>query len=89
MISCVNGDILKSDKFKILYFENSSSYKLELTPLLKGMKESLKKINMYFEKNVNSVVKLDMIEPSDDMTTIDFSNKKINSPVALEKFILK
>lgn len=89
MISCVNGDILSSNKFKIMYFENDKFYKLELSPNVKGMKESLKQINMYFDKNVTSVVKLDMLEPGDDATTIDFSNKKINATIAPEKFILK
>lgn len=89
MISCVNGDILKSGKFSIQYFENEKGYKLELTPLNKAMKESLKKINMYFDKSVSSVTKLEMQENGEDLTTIDFTNKKINAPVAPEKFMLK
>ncbi len=89
MISCVNGDILRSNKFSIRYFENEKEYKLELVPLAKSMKESLKKINMYFDKNVTSVVKLEMVENGEDTTTIDFMNKKINAPVAPDKFILK
>lgn len=89
MISCVNGTVLNSNKFKIAYFENENGYKLELIPSQKAMKESLKKINMYFDKNVTSVVKLEMQEPGDDLTTIDFSNKKLNAPIAAEKFVLK
>jgi outer membrane lipoprotein-sorting protein len=89
MIACVNGNILNSDKFKIAYFENETYYKLELLPIMNGMKESIKKINMYFDKNVTSVGKLEMIEPGDDITTIDFSNKKLNAPIAPEKFMLK
>ncbi len=89
MISCVNGDILNSGKFSISYFENDKAYKLELSPLNKAMKQSLKKINMYFDKNVSSVSKLEMIENGDDITTIDFTNKKINAPVVPGKFMLK
>jgi outer membrane lipoprotein-sorting protein len=89
MISCVNGNILNSNKFKISYFENDSFYKLELNPNDKAMKESLKQINMYFDKNVSSVVKLDMLEPGDDITTLDFSNKKLNETITPEKFLLK
>jgi outer membrane lipoprotein-sorting protein len=89
MISCVNGDILHSSKFRIQYFENEKGYKLELVPTVKAMKESLKKINMYFDKNVSSVVKLEMIENGDDNTTIDFFNKKINAAIPPEKFVLK
>lgn len=89
MISCVNGNILRSGKFSIVYFENEKGYKLELVPLVKSMKESLKKINMYFDKNVTSVIKLEMVENGDDATTIDFTNKKINAPLSPEKFTLK
>ncbi len=89
MISCVNGNILNSNKFKIVYFENDKNFKLELSPNDKGMKESLKKINMYFDKNVTSVIKLEMIEPGDDITTIDFNNKKLNAAIPPEKFMLK
>jgi outer membrane lipoprotein-sorting protein len=89
MISCVNGNILGSSKFSISYFENDKGYKMELVPTMKAMKESLKKINMYFDKNVTSVTKLEMVEKGDDITTIDFTNKKINGPIAPENFILK
>jgi hypothetical protein len=44
---------------------------------------------MYFDKNVSSVVKLDMLEPGDDITTLDFSNKKLNETITPEKFLLK
>lgn len=89
MIACVQGNIFKSGKFKVSYFENDKYYKLELVPLQKNMKESLKKINMYFDKNVTSVAKLDMIEPNDDYTTLEFINKKLNGPVADNIFTVK
>jgi outer membrane lipoprotein-sorting protein len=89
MLSCVQGNIFKSGKFKVVYFENEKYYKLELTPLQKTMKESLKKINMYFDKNVTSVSKLDMIEPNDDYTTLEFINKKLNGPVQDNIFTAK
>lgn len=89
MIACVQGNIFKSGKFKVAYFENDRYYKLELTPLQKNMKESLKKINMYFDKSVTSVTKLDMVEPNDDYTTLEFINKKLNGAVADNIFTVK
>jgi len=89
MIACVQGNIFKSGKFKVAYFENEKYYKLELTPLQKNMKESLKKINMYFDKSVTSVAKLDMVEPNDDYTTLEFINKKLNGAVADNIFTVK
>lgn len=89
MLSCVQGTIFKSKKFKTNYFENDKFYKLELLPQEKNMKNAFKKINLFFDKNVTSVAKLEMIESSDDKTLLDFSNKKINAPVAETLFILK
>jgi outer membrane lipoprotein-sorting protein len=89
MISCIDGNILASNKFKITYGENDKAYRLELTPLVKGMKESLKKIYMYFDKAVTSITKLEMVETTDDFTIIDFANKKVNGNIPAEKFILK
>lgn len=89
MIACVQGNIFKSGKFKLAYFENEKYFKLELVPLQKNMKESLKKINMYFDKNVTSVSKLDMIEPNDDYTTLEFINKKLNGQIADNIFTVR
>jgi outer membrane lipoprotein-sorting protein len=89
MISSVQGNILKSGKFRVVFMEGDKEYKLELYPLVKGMKESLKKINMYFDKSVTSVIKLEMEEPSGDSTLIDFTNKKLNGSFPEGTFIVK
>ncbi|MBI3520721.1 MAG: outer membrane lipoprotein carrier protein LolA [Bacteroidetes bacterium] len=89
MLSCVQGTIFKSNKFKTGYFENEKFYKLELTPQVKNMKETFKKINLYFDKTVTSVAKMEMIENNEDLTSLDFSNKKLNAPIAETIFTVK
>ncbi|MES2132060.1 MAG: outer membrane lipoprotein carrier protein LolA [Bacteroidota bacterium] len=89
MVSCVQGTIFKSNKFKTNYFENDKFYKLELIPQVKNMKDSFKKINLYFDKNVTSVAKMEMVEANEDLTLLDFSNKKLNAPVAETIFTIK
>lgn len=89
MLSCVQGTIFKSNKFKTSYYENDKFYKLELIPQVKNMKETFKKINLYFDKNVTSVAKMEMIESNEDLTSIDFTNKKLNAPIAETIFIVK
>jgi len=89
MMACVQGNIFRSGKFKVGYFENEKYYKLELIPLQKNMKESLKKINMYFDKSVTSVSKLDMIEPNEDYTTLDFILKTQNAKLPDNIFTVK
>ncbi len=89
MLSCVQGTIFKSAKFKTIYFENDKQYKLELWPQVKNMKETFKKINLYFDKTVTSVTKMEMIESNEDLTLLDFTNKKINGPVLETIFTVK
>lgn len=89
MLSCVQGTIFKSNKFKTNYFENDKGYKLELIPQVKNMKETFKKINLYFDKTVTSVSKMEMVENNDDLTSLDFTNKKINAPVSETIFTVK
>ena len=89
MVSSVQGTIFKSNKFKTNYFENDKFYKLELIPQDKNMKATFKKINLYFDKSVTSVAKMEMVEANEDVTSLDFSNKKLNAPVADNLFIIK
>ena len=89
MLSCVQGTIFRSNKFKTSYYENAQFYKLELIPQVKNMKETFKKINLYFDKTVTSVAKMEMIETNEDLTSLDFTNKKLNAPIAETIFIVK
>ena len=89
MLSCVQGTIFKSAKFKTIYFENEKFYKLEMQPLIKSMKDTFKKINLYFDKSVSSVVKIEMIEVNTDDTTIEFFNKKLNGQISETLFYIK
>ncbi len=89
MIACVQGTIFKSNKFKTVYYENETFYKLELLPQTKNMKDTFKKINLYFDKTVASVAKMEMVESNDDLTSLDFSNKKLNAPINETIFTVK
>jgi outer membrane lipoprotein-sorting protein len=89
MVSSVQGTIFKSNKFKTNYFESEKFYKLELIPQDKNMKATFKKINLYFDKSVTSVAKMEMVEANEDVTLLDFSNKKLNAPIADNLFIIK
>lgn len=89
MVNTVQGNLLNNKDYKAKYFENDKNYLLELSPLQKGAKDFLKVIQLYVDKNDFSVVKVKMIEPSEDYTTIDFLNRKTNQPIADEKFTVK
>lgn len=81
MLSMVNGTILESKNFDFEYFEDPSTYMLELTPLDPGMKEFLSKIRLFVNKNDYSVDELHMIERSGDYTHIRFINKSLNEEI--------
>ena len=81
MLSMVNGTILESKNFDFEYFEDPSTYMLELTPLEEGMKEFLSKIKLFVNKNDYSVDELYMIEKSGDYTHIRFINKSLNEKI--------
>lgn len=89
MMACVNGDILHSGKFKIKYAEGDVEYQLQLHPKAKAMQGSIKEIFIYFDKKVSSVTRIEIVEPSDDSTSIEFTNKKNNQSISADKFILK
>ena len=87
MIGSIQGNLFTdSERFSVKYFENPSQYLLELDPKLPEMKSMLKTIKIYIDKSDISVAKIKMIESSDDYTSIDFINRKLNEPIDNEKF---
>lgn len=89
MVNTVQGNLLNNKDYKAKFFENDKLYLVELSPLQKGAKEFLKVIQLYISKTDYAVEKVKMIEPGDDYTSIDFSNRKTNQPIADEKFSIK
>lgn len=90
MIGTIQGNLFTdSDRFDVKYFENASQYLLELDPKLPEMKSMLKTIKIYIDKSDISVAKIKMIESSDDYTSIDFTERKLNQPIDDDKFNIK
>ncbi len=89
MVNTVQGNLLNNKDYKAKFYENDKFYLLELSPLQKGAKDFLKVIQLYINKVDYAVDKVKMIEPSDDYTSIEFTNRKTNQPIADEKFIIK
>lgn len=88
MLSMVNGSILESSDFEFEYFENTSSYMLELSPQDSNMKEFLSKIRLFINKSDYTVDELYMIEKSNDYTHIRFTNKRLNEDIPQHIFDL-
>ncbi len=89
MMNTVQGNLLNNKDYKARIYENEKQYLLELSPLQKGAKDFLKVIQLYIDKADYAVVQVKMIEPSDDYTSIEFTNRKNNQSIDETKFILK
>ena len=89
MMNTVQGNLLNNKDYRAKIYETDKQYLLELAPVQKAAKDFLKVIQLYIDKSDYAVVKVKMIEPSDDYTSIDFMNRKNNQPIDDEKFIVK
>lgn len=89
MVATVQGNLLSNKDYKAKYYESDKFYLIELSPVQKAAKDFLKSIQLYINKTDYAVEKVKMIEPSEDYTSIDFSNRKTNQPIGDEKFTVK
>jgi outer membrane lipoprotein-sorting protein len=89
ILGSIQGTLLSDEQnFKALFFENPSSWVVKLKTLTPKLKESLLEIVLYFDRNDYTVNRLEMHEPGGDCTRIKFSAKKLNQPIADEKFVV-
>ncbi|MCX6333613.1 MAG: outer membrane lipoprotein carrier protein LolA [Bacteroidia bacterium] len=87
---CIQGDILKNDKdYATEYFEGKTEYLVELVPREEKMRQMLNEVQIWFDKSDLTVSGLKMVESGEDYTKIDFTNKKLNTEIPLEKFSFK
>jgi outer membrane lipoprotein-sorting protein len=89
MVDCVQGTALNNPDFKVAVFESAQGYLVELSPVVKGMKDYFKNINIVLSRKDYSVSKLEMYEQSGDNTVISFINKELNAVIADALFVIK
>jgi outer membrane lipoprotein-sorting protein len=61
---------------------------VRMNPLESNLKEYLREIRIFFDKNDFTVIRIEMHEPSGDFTNIGFSGEKINVNIPDEKFLV-
>jgi outer membrane lipoprotein-sorting protein len=87
---CIQGDILKNDKeYSVGYFEDDKSYYVSLVPKAEALRKMLNEVEIWFNRNDLTVLRIKMIESGGDYTKIDFVNKKLNTEIPVEKFSFK
>ncbi|MCK9422862.1 MAG: outer membrane lipoprotein carrier protein LolA [Bacteroidales bacterium] len=88
ILGAVQGTLLNDPKnFKATLFDTRSLYLATLFPQSPKLKETLNEIDLFFNKTDNTVEQLIMREASGDYTRIEFHSKKLNQPIADEKFL--
>jgi outer membrane lipoprotein-sorting protein len=84
---CIQGDILKNEKeYQIMYYEDNQSYFVTLVPVSEKMRQMISEVQVWFERDDLTVSRIRMLESGGDYTRIDFTNKKLNTDIPLEKF---
>jgi outer membrane lipoprotein-sorting protein len=78
MIDCMQGTALTNPDFKTRVFENKSGYLVELVPVVKGMRDVFKNINVVVDKKDYSANSIEMQETGGDNTIIRFTSKELN-----------
>ncbi len=82
IIKSVKGDMFDDEKFDIAYFKTEKNYLISFTSIDKSLKSFIHKFELTFDKKTFYVLKIKMIETSEDYTVIKFLNQKINKPVS-------
>jgi outer membrane lipoprotein-sorting protein len=86
MVDCIQGTILESKDFSTKVFENETTFRLEMTPVVKGLRDFFKTIVVLVDKKDYAVNSIEMNEPAGDFTIITFTSKIVNQPVNDEIF---
>ena len=79
VLDCVRGTAFSNTDFKVNAFESKQTYLVELTPVVKNLKDIFKNIDVIIDKKDYSVNTIAMNEVAGDNTTIHFINKEINT----------
>jgi len=90
ILGSIQGTLLNDENnFLPEFLENQSTFIVVLKPLSAKLRESLKEIMIHFNRKDYSVDQIEMFEPGGDRTRITFTSKKLNQPIADEKFMVR
>jgi outer membrane lipoprotein-sorting protein len=87
---CIQGDILNNEKdYKAGYFEDDKNFFVSLVPKAEAMRKMLNEVQIWFNRSDLTVSRINLVEAGGDYTKIDFTNKKLNTDIPIEKFSFK
>jgi len=86
MVKLMSGDFLSSKDFKISYYENTSAYKLVLTPVSSKISKYVEKIELVFTKKGLLMTEMSIFESDTEKVMYSFSNINENQSIQDAKF---
>ena len=89
MIDCMQGTTLSNKDFQTRVFESKGTYLVEMVPVVKGLKDMFKHINVTIARNDYTVNSIEMLEVAGDNTTIRFTNKELNTTIQDALFTIR
>lgn len=84
--STLNGKLGQDEHFSLTLFENNNTYRVILEPKTPEMKIFLKKVKIDFNKTTLDIITLQLIELSDDYTSLIFENQLFNKSIPDSEF---
>jgi outer membrane lipoprotein carrier protein len=82
ILTSLNGEINDLSDFNKNIMENSTNNLVKLTPINSELSDILKEFNIYFEKISKRIIKVEIIEVSNDITEINFNDIQINTEIS-------
>lgn len=80
------GDVFSNDSYYDKLEENSSYFRLTLMPIDDEIKNIISQVYLFFNKQTLTVTSIVIYEPSNDYTTISFTNHLFNKVIDISKF---
>ena len=90
IIGCVSGrKIVDESKFTAVYLSDGAHFRIVMAPKDKRMRHFIGEIVFTFSTSDYNILSIDMKNGGGDLTTITFSDKKINKPIDSAVFKLQ
>lgn len=86
MVQMISGDFLNEKDFSIVYYENTSNYKLVLTPKNDRMKKYIKHVDLIFDKKALTLKEMTMAESDTEKVVYTFTDTQLNETINDSKF---
>jgi len=88
IVTAIRGDFIDNPDFSSQFLVNENQYLAQLRPEISQIKSMLSSIEIYFNKQSMEVEKVIFNEPGDDFTSIIFLNKKVNTDISDDRFLI-